>query len=711
MRSFILALAAICTVQVAEAQSSEPFDKLRANVAQFLQQADPVFANAQIPADWQNQSAVIIAQKTTFSFDQRTSFRLLGAAKKSVIILERERRKIKLLDQSAVTLFSELYYDGGDANNGFDGKVIKADGKVIPLELEKSVSVEGDDGVPGIFKSYTSTGDERFYKVPVNGLEIGDIIDYAYQVNNVAGTYGNFLEFTPIYYPCHRQYSVMKQQFEVKLDNNTYLNHRAVNGAPAFTERSEGGYNIYNWEDGNRPIIKQQVFLNSYLQLPMVKFQIVYSSREDARNLFILDRNELKRDLTAAELSKKATGLLQSAQGSASQIIPSVRYHLSKMEVLDASEDEYIKACYYVLRHIFSVRRNELPGAAFASTMQQLMKMRRIDVQVGVTASRYTTSIKDIIFKSELEWFIKVKDKFIFPPNAMSNLADIPPSMQGIAAYLLPTGTGEATAITLPIVPHTDNVSNFNYQVSMSAANPDHLVVTSMQEHLRNNRDGNIGKAMTYEIYQFDDWKTYGGWDDTEAMRPEQQDQLNADISKYRAEGRKLKPQFMETQLKDEFSDVISYQRFQLTQDGRNMRKPALIYHEDFTLGDMVLHAGKSLLIKLPEFLTNQLQLTDEQRNRQYDADMRNLRTYNYIIQFTVPAGYKVLGLEELNLQKENETGAFISSATLANNVVTIKTSKMYKQLLVKKEDWPKVMEWVDAAYAFSQKKILLRKQ
>ena len=44
-------------------------------------------------------------------------------------------------------------------------------------------------------------------------------------------------------------------------------------------------------------------------------------------------------------------------------------------------------------------------------------------------------------------------------------------------------------------------------------------------------------------------------------------------------------------------------------------------------------------------------------------------------------------------------------SATL-----NILVKKHYKQTTVKKEDWPKLLEMLDAAYNFSQKKVLLKK-
>lgn len=710
MRSIFLSFLCLSVSIASIAQGPEVFEKLRTNVAEFLSQDDPDFKPKEIPPTWTNQSAVIIAQKTFIGFDQRTSFKLLGANKKNVYILEKERRRIKLLDQNAVSTFSELYFDAGDKDNGFDGKITKSDGQVIPLELEKAVRVEEESSVPGLFKSYTGRGGHRFYKVPVNNLEIGDIIDYAYQVNNDAGTYGNFIEFDPVYYACYRAYSVIRQKFEIKLDKTTFLNSRSVNGAPEFKESTSGEYNMYVWEDQNREKIKNQYFLNEYLQLPMIKFQIVYSNTENAKNLFIGNRGELKTKLTEEELTKKASVMFGGAVAHANSEMPRALFHLRKMDVMQSKEEAYILACYYVLRHNYSLGDRNMSGALFAAMMKQLLAQRRIEANVGVTASNNLTRPEDIIFRSEVQWFVELNGKYIFSPTAMSHINDIPQWAQGNKAFLLPAGKETVgQSVSIPVVPFADNLSQYQYNVSMDAVNKDLLVVKAKHTFKGNNRLANCDKVLYYELYQPEDWKTYGGWDDKEAMNNAQQESLSEQISKYKAEARKIKPKFMEDQLKQDFDDVIKYDRFRLVQDGRHMRKQELIFEEDYTLGEMVLYAGKSILVKLPGFLTNQLKLSGEERIRNYDAYLGVQKSFDYQIKFTVPTGYKVLGLKELNQVVENETGSFKSEAKLENGIVTIQAVKTYKQSKVSREDWPKMLEWIDAANNFSKQKILLR--
>jgi hypothetical protein len=710
MRSILFSLVCFTSFFNAFAQGPEIFEKLRTNVADFLNQNDPDFSTKEIPSGWNKQSAVIMAQKTFIGFDQRTSFKLLGANKKNVYILEKERRRIKLLDQNAVNTFSELYFDAGDKDNGFDGKITKADGQVIPLELEKAVRVEEESAVPGLFKSYTGRGGHRFYKVPVNNLEIGDIIDYAYQVNNDAGTYGSFIEFDPVYYACYRTYSVMSQKFEIKLDKTTFLNSRSVNGAPEFKESTSGEYNLYVWEDQKREKIKNQIFLNEYLQLPMIKFQIVYSNTENAKNLFIGNRGELKTKLTEAELTKKASAMFGGAMAQANIELQRALFHLKKMDVMQSKEDVYILACYYVLRHNYSLGDRNMSGALFAAMMKQLLAQRRIETNVGVTASNQLTRPEDIIFRSEVEWFVELNGKYIFAPTAMSHINDIPLWAQGNTAFILPKGKETTVeSVTIPIVPYTDNISQYQFNVTMDPTNKDQLLVKAKHTFKGNNRLANSDKVLYYELYQPEDWRTYGGWDDKEAMNNAQQESLSEQISKYKAEARKIKPKFMEDQLKQDFDDVIKYDRFRLVQDGRHMRKQELIFEEDYTLGEMVLYAGKSILVKLPGFLTNQLKLSGEERIRNYDAYLGVQKSFDYQIKFTVPTGYKVLGLKELNQLVENETGSFKSEAKLENGIVTIQAVKTYKQSKVSREDWPKMLEWIDAANNFSKQKILLR--
>jgi hypothetical protein len=187
-------------------------------------------------------------------------------------------------------------------------------------------------------------------------------------------------------------------------------------------------------------------------------------------------------------------------------------------------------------------------------------------------------------------------------------------------------------------------------------------------------------------------------------------DALSERIAKYKREGQRLKPKYMERQLKNEYNDVVKYTAFRMVQDGRNWKKTALQYSEDFELGDMVRHAGKSLLVAVPGLISNQLQIKSKERVRQYDIDVRYAKQYKWNISFAIPAGYTVYGLEDLQQNIDNATGSFVSTATVQNGTLIINTVKTYKQARITKDNWPDMLKWIDAAYNFEQKKILLRK-
>jgi hypothetical protein len=80
------------------------------------------------------------------------------------------------------------------------------------------------------------------------------------------------------------------------------------------------------------------------------------------------------------------------------------------------------------------------------------------------------------------------------------------------------------------------------------------------------------------------------------------------------------------------------------------------------------------------------------------------------IINFAVPAGYKVVGVQNLNMNLENEAGTFAVQASVEGNNLNILVKKIYKNAVVKKENWDKFLEVLDAAFHFSQKKVLLKR-
>jgi hypothetical protein len=95
---------------------------------------------------------------------------------------------------------------------------------------------------------------------------------------------------------------------------------------------------------------------------------------------------------------------------------------------------------------------------------------------------------------------------------------------------------------------------------------------------------------------------------------------------------------------------------------------------------------------------------------RTADIYMPYTRSFNEDVIITIPAGYTVEGLENLNKNITNQTGGFISEATLNGNQLVIKTQKWYIHNFEPAKNWDMMLEFLEAAYQFTQEKVLLKK-
>jgi hypothetical protein len=208
-----------------------------------------------------------------------------------------------------------------------------------------------------------------------------------------------------------------------------------------------------------------------------------------------------------------------------------------------------------------------------------------------------------------------------------------------------------------------------------------------------------------------DDHRSYGGEDDVRmSMRGAQLDSYEDKLRERKKEDKVRKLEYMKKQMEGDYENVKAYTEFTLNSDGRTWRKQELNYVSKFELADMIKLAGDNLLVSVPALIGDQLYISQDERKREADAYMGFPRSYRNIIKFTIPAGYKVVGVQSLNMLVDNEAGTFGVQASVEGNTLSILTKKIYKQMTVKKEDWSKLVAMLDAAFNFTQKKVLLKK-
>ena len=724
----ILLLAVLInTTAFAQAIKEELANKLQLNMDAVWKEADADFSSNQIPDKWKGYSGVVIAQKIKFVFDK-------GSGVDKLNVYETTHRKIKLLDKDGVNSYSEFYFRRGHENDGFALHIIKTDGTVDTMSLLTAVLVEDNDDVPGTFTPYfekqstikNKTKSENIYfKLAVANLEPGDIIDYASTVfndNDVAKM--NSLEFDPIYYLCHRSYPVVNQKFEINTDEKSYVNSKSINGAPEFKEGSAGGHKIFIWEDKDREKIKDTRWVNEYMALPMTKFQIIYSKNNNAEDLFISDRGELKKSITPDELAKKVNSIYEKMDASAgkklnqdnilaaytSSLLGQAEYYLRKTEAYDINDDDFIKRVYYILRHSNGLYGKRLSSQFFAYVMLEKLKRKNIAAELIITTDNSTTEMGNVIFGTELQWLVRAKNKYVFNFSANSNPFDVKDDYLGNQAYVVTLGKSPtATAITLPDTKPEENYSNTTIDASMDA-NLEKTNITATVAYKGISKHDNEGTALNYTNVYDVDYLAYFGENDLDELPEKKREEYDRLIFAKKEEFKKRKPQFMKGQLQNEYSNVVSYDNFNLITDGRTFNKQELKYTEKFVLGDFTRKAGKNYLVNVPLLMGGQIQVKPEDRQRKYDVDVRYPHTLVWDINYTVPTGFTVKGIASLNQNVENEVGSFITKATIEGTVLKLNIKKIYKQTKIKKEDFGKMLEFIDAAYNFSQRKILLKK-
>ena len=136
-----------------------------------------------------------------------------------------------------------------------------------------------------------------------------------------------------------------------------------------------------------------------------------------------------------------------------------------------------------------------------------------------------------------------------------------------------------------------------------------------------------------------------------------------------------------------------------------------MAYEESFKIKNhLIKKAGQNYMIEIGQFLTSQAEIDKKDKERTNNVYMAFPRSFENEITFEIPAGYAVSGIEKLNKKVENATGGFSSTATISGNKLIIKTTKSYNNYFEPNSNWPKMIQFLDAAYQFTQEKILWKK-
>jgi hypothetical protein len=144
-----------------------------------------------------------------------------------------------------------------------------------------------------------------------------------------------------------------------------------------------------------------------------------------------------------------------------------------------------------------------------------------------------------------------------------------------------------------------------------------------------------------------------------------------------------------------------------------------LEYTEDYEVDDLFKVAGSAenqlVVIDVGRIITSQIALLEKDRERKLDVIVDFQKQYYYDITIEIPEGYDVKNIDNLNYNIETEGGKFLATAKVVEEggkkVLKVTSVKSYTNKYLPKEKWNEMERFLDAAYEFSQQKVVLVKQ
>lgn len=747
---FLLLSIAVINVHLIAQSSDEPVEN--------------EFKATAVPEKWNNESAVIIGQKTQYIFTRLAS----GKRYTTVVrIKEYIHKRIKLQDKAALEQFSTFYYVTMGKDGKADYQIIKADGKQVDVNMKNAIEEEND--IPAIYKPIYYRLGIKYFKIAIPDLAVGDIIDYTVNSTIDWDMKEAGIGFTPFIFSLANTYPTMYQQYRFVMANGMKVKFRGFNGASnlkmdakASVFGDKESYVAYYMLDKDREKTTEERWSYELRNTPSVKFRVIMLADNDpdskALGMATVDRQFMDMD----DVYKRFVGAALYRTTTVNTLVAYTTEYILKKKADGylKTDDEVIRECYYCLRKVFlemyykgpvhsdlekfmtgkklykkvleaekkdgqqkEEREDEIRinAVVFATAFRTALAAQGIQSELYVYMPRKLGAWRDAVFLEELDFVMKIKRRsktyFLEAFNNFDAFGSPYSYLESVEGYSI--GYDEPNKYYRtpgPTSTFNDNLDRQEYTVrftdAMEVINVDRT--TSLTGLEKGDRIGVVNLDRDYLAKDFE--KYYNAPAPKKGSKKKEEEVIDIETSTgYNNEGKderlKERKEMMENEVKRLF-DLDKYNDMELISDGRFGDSAMLKFKESFSLKKLISRAGRNYIFEAGKLIGSQIKLEqNELTTRQTDIWLTNARTIENNITVMIPAGYTVDGLEDLNMSVDNESGSFVSSAKAEGDKLVISTKKIYKKNFDRKEAWPNYVAFLEPAYKFSQLKVVLKKK
>lgn len=586
-------------------------------------------------------------------------------AKQQLRLYSVDHRIVRVNSSDGIERFNKIYLPVQE--NGRIGQLkartISPRGVIVDVAESNMKELKDEDG-------------DRGYKVfAVEGVEKGSEIEYLFTRERPAPYFGRI----------NLQSEVPVRELRVELitpENLTYEMYRYPGGL--LPDTVQGGKRIIGLSLRDVPALREEGFANVAARRQRLEYKLAYSASQGRRRAFTWADasaylHEQVYQWNKDEL-KAVDKLLKQAKLPATNPLPALENYLKANFQLGAEggPDK--------LTDVLTARAASEMGAArlFAAIMSRLSIGNELVMTCDRTDTPFDGSFDTWNYLDHPVFYLPATRQWLAPGRPDYRLPLIPAEWtanKGLFVRRVQLGTTETAVGTIGDIPTTtaeQSPNDLAIDVRF-APNLDKSTVTIRQT---------LGGYSAQPIQPF------------LAFVPDDKRQ-----------------EVLESLIKSNVPDAV-FQKVAVTngESGLNpLEKPFIV---DATLESVALldRAGPKYLFKVGTLLGPQSELYQSEE-RQYDVENGFNRRYNRTITFTLPAGYQVRNLADLNMDVQaGPTAAgpeflFQSAYAQQDQQITVTIREHYRQINWPKADFQAFREVVNAAANFNKVVLVLEKK
>ncbi len=693
---------------------------------QFWNSDDPKLKIVEIPEKWKNESAVYLYREESFKYTNNG---------KQMFSPSYFHQRVKLLDRAAVDYFSDFSYTEDNQvafmfrkfhqqKTTMGIKIIKPDGREIIIDVDEE-----------------KVKQDNVYKVAVPGLEVGDIIDVFVYEDVLLRSFSGTHYYEPVEKLLSSNYPTLHRKISVEVERDYFLNMESYNGAPKIREEETDKRRTkkYTLEAEDLEKIDLPRWYYPLVELPAVKFQITFALRsknEKYARVFLAENDtERKFNVSHEEILEYYGDRFSTAKKS--DLRPVLR-HLKDKNITD-KRAQLVEGLYF-MRHrnynsfieLYIARENGIiyypttcnptdsfiDEGSFVQYMTGLAKELDIDYDLIIATPDYNGSIDDLLLRSNVSYGIRFNfDKPLYMFNLDSHVqADFFPfNLEGTKVFKISVRKNrkleEVTLDYLPVTSAKENVNSekiavtFDNDFSLLNINRD-IKFSGQFKPSELNRRLFFGDFLNEEFKHFGTDNFYNCKNRQSRSDKEIQNKMDALMQTFR----KNKEESLKELINNSFNVKVTDYSYTAENTARFSSEPLHIKDSFQIKDELVRKAGNDFIVEVGKLIGGQVQIAEDEKDRKLNIYIDYAKTFKYEVEIQIPQGFEVVGIEKLQKNVSNATGSFISSATIENNVLKFNTEKVYAKRKYEKEEWAQMIHWLDAAYDFSEERVLFKK-